>query len=536
MFFRRVVPGLVAVFLLSTLICNVTAQSSRSIQTPDQKQRRAKAEPNNAFLEWPEKDVSLIITPDELKAYQKLQTDEEREQFIRIFWDARDPDPDTEENEYKEEYYERIAYANEHFASGKPGWMTDRGRIYIKFGKPDQIESYPTGGSYQRLPHEGGGSTSTYPFERWFYRHIPGVRSGIDIEFVDPTGSGEFRLARSLNEKDALLNVPGAGPTLDELSGRITRADRIAGMGGYRREQDSPFAIAELHYLLDLPPEVKRSSFDRTRTGMPAVDYDSLNFDIEVNYFRQSDNRVLAAFTIQTDNKDLVFQEQGGLPTARLNIIGKITTIAARRVGGFEDAVITTALPGELIAVKDRKSAYAKAVMLAPGRYRLDVMVRDVESGAAGIRSYAFLAPAYPPNKLAVSSLILTSKLERDQRHPELSPFTIGRNKVVPNLSKSYRRGQSAGIYLQVYNAGIDQTTLRPSVDVEYVLMQSGREISRQIEDWRGLSEAGDRLTLARLIGTQELAPGQYQLEIRIRDHVTGQTLTPSTSFTITHQ
>ena len=532
MFSRRVVPGLVAVVLCSTLICSVTAQSSRS--TPDQKQRQAKAEPNKAYIEWPEKDVSLIITPEELKAYKKLQTDEEREQFIRIFWDQRDPDPDTEENEYKEEYYQRIAYANEHFSSGKPGWMTDRGRVYIKFGKPDQIESYPTGGSYQRQPHEGGGTTSTYPFERWFYRHIPGVRSGVDIEFVDPTGSGEYRLARSLDEKDALLNVPGAGMTLDELSGRITRADRITGMGGYRREQDSPFAITELRYLLDLPPEVKRTSFDRTRTGMPAVDYDSLNFDIEVNYFRHSDNLVLAAFTIQADNKELVFQERGGLPTARLNIIGKITTIADRRVGGFEDAVLTTAMPGELIAAKDRKSAYAKAVLLQPGRYRLDVMVRDVESGAAGIRSYGFHAPDYAPDQLAVSSLILTSKLERNQEHPELSPFSIGRNKVVPNLSKSYRRGQSAGIYLQVYNAGIDQTTLKPSVDVEYVLLRSGREINRQIEDWSGLSEAGDRLTLARLIETQELMPGQYELEIRIRDHVTLETLTPSTRFTIT--
>ena len=148
-----------------------------------------------------------------------MKTDDERDQFIQLFWRQRDPDPDTVENEYKEQFYERVAYANEHFSSGKPGRMTDRGRIYIKFGKPDQIESHPTGGVYHRPSYHGGGSTTTYPFEKWFYRHIPNVRSGVELEFVDPTGSGEYRLARNPDEKDALLHVPGAGQTLQEMLG-----------------------------------------------------------------------------------------------------------------------------------------------------------------------------------------------------------------------------------------------------------------------------------------------------------------------------
>lgn len=528
------VLSLSATFLLIlTLTGNVTAQSQATQQTPDQRERRAKSEPNKAFVEWAEKDVALIITSEELRAFKKLQTDAEREEFIRIFWDRRDPDPDTEVNEYREEYYERIAYANEHFSSGIPGWKTDRGRIYIKFGKPDQIESHPSGGPYQRLPHEGGGSTSTYPFERWFYRYIPGVRSGVEIEFVDPTGSGEYRLARSLNEKDALLNVPGAGMTLAEMLQQETRADRIAGMSLYRREQDSPFSISELHYLLERPPEVKDRSLIG-RTPSPTLDFISLDFEIEVNYFRQAGERVLTAFTIQTDNRELVFEESGGLPTARLNIFGRISTVAARRVGAFEDAVITSSMPEELANAKERKSAYAKAVLLSPGRYRLDVVVRDIASGATGIKSHAFQVPGYEANKLAISSLVLTSTLERNDDSLAPSRFTIGRNRVVPNLSKSYRQGQPAGIYLQVYNTGIDQTTLRPSVEVEYVVSRAGVEISRQIEDWQGLSEAGERLTLARMLDTQALKPGEYDLEIRIRDQVTGQVLRPTTKFRVT--
>jgi GWxTD domain-containing protein len=93
-------------------------------------------------------------------------------QFIEQFWLRRNPNPDSPENEFKDEHYARIAYANEHFAAGKPGWMTDRGHIYIAYGKPDSIDSHPSGGSYERPMEEGGGKTSTFPFEVWHYRYL----------------------------------------------------------------------------------------------------------------------------------------------------------------------------------------------------------------------------------------------------------------------------------------------------------------------------------------------------------------------------
>src|SRR5438094_7670889 len=203
--------GRFAVALL-TLIFAVPAglaqkKNSEKTQDPSEKARNVKPELNKAYKDWLEKDVAYIITDEERKAFKKLQTDDERERFIEEFWRRRDPDPDTEENEYREEYYERIAYANEHFASGIPGWKTDRGRIYISWGKPDSVESHPTGGSYDRPSYEGGGSTTTYPFEVWFYRHLDNVGDGLEIEFVDPTGTGEYHLARDANEKDALKMV-----------------------------------------------------------------------------------------------------------------------------------------------------------------------------------------------------------------------------------------------------------------------------------------------------------------------------------------
>ena len=127
------------------------------------KEEALKKELLTPYKKWMDEDVVYIISDEERKAFKQLNTDEEREQFVEQFWLRRDPTPDTEENEFKEEHYRRIAYANEHFASGIPGWRTDRGRIYIQYGPPDEIEAHSSGGSYERPMSEGGGETETFP-------------------------------------------------------------------------------------------------------------------------------------------------------------------------------------------------------------------------------------------------------------------------------------------------------------------------------------------------------------------------------------
>jgi GWxTD domain-containing protein len=517
----RLVLGLAALLASLTFITlKTSAQPRQQAQSPDQQPRRVKAEPNKVFREWP-KEVEPIMTDAERKAYPKLQTDEERAQFIDNFWRTRDPDPDTEENEYKDEYYERIQYANEHFSSGKPGWLTDRGRIYVKFGKPDDVESHPAGGQYERAYYEGTGSAAVYPFERWFYRNLPGVRSGVEIEFVDPSGTGEYRIARNPFEKEVIGLNNGRSP--DEVS--------MIGVRDYKRDQDSPFEWLKLLRDLDAPPTFIKQDSGMTKNHGPVTDDSTLNLEIVDHYFFQTDGRVITAFTIQADNRELVFQDSGGLQTARLNIFGRITSVAERRIGAFEDSVTTTATVEELAEAKERKSAYGKALILAPGRYRLDVYVRDIGSGALGVAHHSFIVPTLDPAKLTNSSLVLCAKLESLNDRPGGGQFTIGLTKVVPNISGVYHHGQPVGIYMQVYNVGVDQTTLRPAVDVEYVLLKDGRELSKQAEDWRGMSDAGLRLTLARLIDTSGLAPGTYEIQIRIRDHVSGQELAPATVF-----
>ena len=524
-----------AAVLVLVFISSATVPAQQQKQNPEQKERKVTQEPNKAYKEWIN-DHDLILTQSERDAWKKLATDEERDQYITEVWRSRDPDPDTLENEFKEEFYERVAYANEHFSSGKPGRLTDRGRIYIKFGRPDSIESRPTGGSYEREPWEGGGSTTTYPFERWFYRHLPNGKNGVDLEFVDPTGTGEFRLARNPDEKDALLHM-GGGPTLAELAGIQTRADRIMNWGGfgvanYRRAQDSPFEVLDLMKSLDEDiPHVR--NYIGTVSGTPVVDENALDFDAQFAFFRTSDNRVIAFLTIQADNNQLSFNNSGGLLVARMNIVGWVTTVANRRVGKFEEAVSTTATAEELSSTRMRKSAYGRAFMLEPGRHKIDIIVRDVESGATGVRRIGFEAPKFPEDRLSASDIVLAARLEKAESGAPAGQFLIGTNKVIPNISRVFRRNDPVGVYLQVYNAAIDQTTLRPAADAEYVLLKDGKELSKQVEEWRQINDAGQRLTLTRLIDSRSLTPGEYEIQIRIRDHVTGQTISPSATFTI---
>jgi len=526
-------------FALSTLLggvgTSIALAQPPNKKDPSDKSRNVKAEKKDVYKKWLENDVPYIITEEEKKAFKALATDEERENFIENFWRRRDPNPDTEENEFREQYYERIAYANEHFSSGTPGWKSDRGRIYIAWGKPDSIESHPSGGNYNRPSYEGGGNITAYPFETWFYRHLDGVGDGLEIEFVDPTGTGEYRLARDANEKNALSMTPyGAMTAAEQLGlGEGSAAGPI-----YTREQDNPFRRMEIEVGLFRPPQVKFSDLEQTISDSGTIfDKDPVKFDLRIDFFRQSDDRVITAITVQTNNKDLQFKDAGGLQQASMNIFGKITAVSGKRSGIFEDSVTTTATTDELTEARDRKSIYQKAIALAPGTYKVDVVVRDVETGNKGIVSRGFAVPRYDEKKLSTSTLVLTSKLRSTNERDIGQMFVIGNAKVIPNLTGTYKVGQEVGIYLQVYNAGVDQTTLRPAVDVHYVLSKGGKEVLRQVEDWSGLSDSGQRLTLARLLPTSMISPGDYEIKVLIKDRVSGQALNSDqlkASFTIT--
>jgi GWxTD domain-containing protein len=351
------------------------------------KEAALKKELETPWKKWLNEDVAYIITDEERKAFKQFNTDEEREQFVEQFWLRRDPTPDTIENEFKEEHYRRIAYANEHFASGIPGWKADRGRIYITFGPPDEIDSHPSGGSYERPAAEGGGETSTFPFEDWRYRYIEGIGNDIMIEFVDTTMTGEYRMTMDPSEKDALLYVPNAGLTMAEqmgLSSKTARFNRTDGthlgspLGGTPASYDE-FTRLEQFAKLQQAPKVKFKDLEAAVNTR--ITFNILPMQVRIDYVRVTDTSVLANVTVQFDGKDLQFQTKDGVAKSVINLFGRVTTMTRRPVTTFEQS-LEVPLPPELV----QKSAliphiYQKSLPLSPGRYRLNVVAKDVIGG-----------------------------------------------------------------------------------------------------------------------------------------------------------
>jgi len=523
------------------LVGGVLVCFASTVAADQQKQNQSKLrqeERTDYYKKWIEQDVKYIVTDEEKAVFQKLTTDEERENFVESFWKNRDPDERTPTNEFQEEHYRRIAYANERYASGIPGWMTDRGRIYILHGRPDEIEAHPSGGSYQRPYHEGGGQTSTYPFEIWWYRHLPGVGDDVELQFVDPSQSGEYRLTTDPEEKDALLHVPGAGLKDDEIFGFRRKEDRAYFNPGNRdleqlRAKDNPFERYEIYTKVQRAPEIRYK--DLRETVRVAVSYDQLAFQLRQDFIRLNDRQILVPITVEIENRQLTFKDENGIQNAKLAIYGIIKNLSNRFVMEFDDDVLTTARPDQPALSRQGRSIYQKVVALDQGtRYRLDLVMKDLNSGRIGIRTVAITPPPIEPNKLGTSSLILSDHAERLPGIPDANQmFVLGDIKIRPSLSHRFAAGKPLAAYVQLYNAALDQSSLAPVLSVIYRITRE----EKTVLEWR--EESGEsieffgsgRIVLLKSLRTRLLEPGRYNLTVEAKDLITSQTSTVSQAF-----
>jgi GWxTD domain-containing protein len=483
---------------------------------PFQSLRKELATP---YKKWLTQDVAYILSAEERQAWTSLETDDEREQFIEQFWLRRDPTPDTVENEFKEEHYRRIAYANERFGSGVPGWKTDRGRTYIKFGPPDEIESHPSGGSYQRPAEEGGGITSTFPFEKWRYRWIEGVGSDIVIEFVDRSMTGEYRMTIDPSDKEALLMVPGAG-----------RAEALGGA-----PSDKRFDRLQQQALLNKAPTAKFK--DLAASVDSTIRFNILPMQARADYFPLTESSVLTNMTVQLDNKDLQFQARDGIHKAVVNIYGRITTMSRRTVQVFEDQVVVNSSAEQLPQFNRKSSVYQRSIPLAPGAYRLNIAIQDVIGGNRNNFEMALNVPRFDPDKLASSSLVLADLIEKvPTRSIGTGQFVIGATKVRPRVSSVFERFEKIGIYLKAYNFQPNENTKKPSGSVVYEIHRNGshEKVLEFSEDVAAIANASaQQVTIEKVLPLTTFDPGEYTLRMRITDSNSNQTLTPIAVFTV---
>ena len=508
--------------------------------------QRREAGMSKYYKEWLDKDVTYIITDDERKFFKDLKNDEERESFIQQFWDRRNPDPRSTYNAFKEEHYRRIAYANQHFASGVPGWRTDRGRVYITLGPPDDRETHATGGTYYRTFREGGGSTSRYPWERWWYRHLDGIGDGVELYFSDSSHSNEFRLVMYEDEMDALLHVEGLGLTLAEEMGLADKRDRAYfNPGGWydpnnpqspgSRVKDAPFTRMEQYFNVQRAPKIKFEDLKSVVTTN--VTYSSLAFDYRTDYLRLSEDKVLVPITIEISNADLEYKKEKEFNRAKINVYGIVTGLTNKIHAEWEDESAREFLDIYFDKAKEKRSAYQKIIMLPPGqRYKLDLVLKDVNSKKVGFISVPLIVPKYADPGLQSSTIILANNITgAPVNATSLEQYVIGDMKVVPKVMAEYVPGQNLVPYMQIYGMEIDQTSQNPSLEVEFVIKKDGKALE-VIQNSANNSEQyyyGQRVVLVGRIPIGDIAPGNYQLEIRVLDKISSNRLTTTTDFTV---
>ncbi len=493
-------------------------------------------EERDYFAKWLKEDVVYIISPEEKAVFERLATLEEKEHFIEQFWSNRDPNPRTSINEFKEEHYRRIAYVNEHFAAGWPGWRTDRGKIYIIHGPPDEIEAYPSGGTYERPLHEGGGTTSVYPFEIWRYRHLDGIGTGVELQFIDRGMSGEYYLALNTDEKDALMMVPNAGLTMAEHLGLATRRERPffspSRHGSYPlmnyREQDGAFARYESFVNVQRPPILK---FPELKELVDvSVAFDSLDIETRVDYFKLSDEKVLVPVNLLLPQSQLSYAREGDRLVSRVAVYGVVTALNRSIEAEFEDELIATHGLDESPRT-DGKRVYQRVLVLDAGkRYRLDLVAKDMVGNRVGVRQQLVLTPNFGADGLAASNLIVSDFIQPldDPLIREGQMFVLGDVQVRPSFERVFQPSDYCAVYLQLYSVDVDQSSLMPSFEVTYRIRRGERVY------YEGRDEVGEsvqffspqRMVLVKRLSLQALDPGAYEIEVYFRDRIRNESIT----------
>jgi GWxTD domain-containing protein len=498
------------------------------------------------YKKWLEEEVPYIISDEERSAFLQLQTNEEREQFIEAFWQRRDPTPDTVENEFKEEHYRRIAYANERFSSGIPGWRTDRGRIYIMWGPADEIESHSSGSTYNRPMSEGGGQTTVYGFDDWTYHYMEGIGQNITIEFVDPTGTGEYHITMDPGEKDAMAHVPGGGPSMLEQMGLSTQAARFTQSngstaplgiaqinGGGGLESQNEFTRLEQFAKVQAPPPVKFKDLEEVVSSR--ILRNQISFDYRFDFMRITGDTILVPVTVQIQNKQMTFHDRDGVQSASLNLFGRISSMTGRVIQTFED-VIQRDFPDTLLESSLKGfSIYQKAVPLRPGLYKLDLVIKDVNSGNVGVVNTRLAVSPIPDDKLEASSLILADQMEPvSSKDVGVGQFVLGSTKVRPKLDAEFHTDQALDVYLQFYNLKVDDKTHKNNVSMDFKVTQGDQTVTHEVKTGDQLQQNGEQVTFQQVIAAKTLPPGKYKLQIQATDLVANQTVSRTADFTVT--
>ena len=510
-----------------------TTSKPLSLKEQKRKAQALRREQEGPWKKWLTQDVVYIITDEEKSVFKRLQTDEERQQFVEQFWLRHNPTPDDIENPFRDEHYRRIAYANYVYASAIPGWKTDRGMIYITCGPPDETESHSLGASSPSAIENGGVEPDTYPFEDWRYKNTKGDTV---VEFIDTSMTGEYHLGMDPS-KNPLLYVPGQSPSrmtaspcqstfMDEFTRTSPASERLATLASI-----SQSSLQHAHWL-----KLK----DLMAVADSTIRYDTLPMQVRADYIKVTDATDLCNISVEVNDSDLQFTtNREGIAKATVNLYGRITSESRRAVAWFEDTV-EVSVPAERMQASRAPLRYIKSIPIPPGAYRLNVVAKDPVAGTLNNTERALEVPRYDEEQLGSSSVILADQFERiPAKYISTSDFVIRSSKVRPRVSETFRRDEKMGVYAEFYNFGMGAKNPRkPDGTIEYEVVNNGSQQSvfTATEELGEVENAAPSLVVAeKWLPLNQFEPGSYSIKMKVVDRQTKQTLTtPPAKFTVT--
>jgi hypothetical protein len=344
--------------------------------------------------------------------------------------------------------------------------------------------------------------------------------------------------------------TPNAGLTMWEQMGMSNKSQRFNGNGLERLGlgpdstslQAKQFDRLEQFAKLQQAPKVKFTDLEEAVNSK--VILNPMPFDVHVDFVKVTSDTALVPITIQMKNRDITFVNKDGVQRGTANIFARLTTLTGKIVQTFEDTVQVDVPPELLPRTAENSEVYYKAVPLRPGRYKLNVAVKDVNGDRKGVWSRSIIVPEYSDDKLSNSSLIVADQMEPvPTKAIGTGNFVIGTMKVRPRVAPAdgkpavFKRDRDAKLnfWMQVYNLGMDEKTHKPSATIEYDVtnVATNKSIVQQVESTDTMGNIGDQLTLQKSIASANLQPGIYRIQIKINDKISKQTVDPSAVFAV---
>jgi len=477
---------------------------------------------------WLEEIASYTITKSERDVFESLTASEDRVRFIDAFWRRRDPTPETPENEYRIEHYRRLAYVNRFFGAGRPGWRTDRGRIYILLGPPDVIDSDPMG----RQMHQ-------YPTEVWIYRRPahPQLPPNMEIAFVDTRLTGEYELTFNLlkdadatRQMEALLGENyHEATTLQEMRAwNFGRTGTVHYGDGMLPELERLDELA----LMSQIPELQLRPLREEVTARVSFATGSLSVEREVDRYRGSDGALALAVTLRLPYKDFSYAEEPSRYESRLDLLARLVGPGGESVDEVSRQEVVAVPREQFEATRAGSLIYQLFLQAPPGSYELQLAVRDNGTNSIRTTGEQVMLPDLG-GELVLSSVVLADRVDKLEvpvpRGRE--PFSHGEYRVLPNVERLFPAGGTLHLYFEVYNLAPGEEAVT-SLAIDYLFRREGRLFRKVPTTYPYPTDRRDR-SVVSAIPLKDFEPGRYSLTVQVTDRIASRTASADIPFEV---